>query len=306
MSRDRQARRLQRHAQRLERPARHAVLFAQESEQERLGADVTVAQRAGLLLRAHHDLASVLREPFKHPYSISPRRSVPTVRGARRGSSAGRGHGRIDRAVTAPDRLADLVLIDPGSDASRTAVRSRVNASHTSSMSISVRLSSSASAAAAINNRRSGTEGTIWTPPIERSTRSTTGTGRHDPEGSIRPAEPRPRLRGSPPDRDPIPRARISHRDALRVASDPEQEVLGPDAFVPRASASRNDSSSASFASGENGTWAPGRPLMLPDRETRSPAVGANRVLAHPPRPKTSAAPAPAHEARRAQDARPQ
>ena len=43
-----------------------AVRFAQQAEQDVLGADVIVAKRARLVLSQHDDLAGALGEPLEH------------------------------------------------------------------------------------------------------------------------------------------------------------------------------------------------------------------------------------------------
>src|SRR4051794_41102241 len=52
--------------ERLERPRRETLFLAEQPEQDVLGADVVVLERARLVLREDDDLASPLREPLEH------------------------------------------------------------------------------------------------------------------------------------------------------------------------------------------------------------------------------------------------
>ena len=72
IARDLGAHLLEGDAERLEHARGKTFLFAQQAEQEMLGADVVVLERPGLILGQNHDLASSLGEPLEHRSRLTP------------------------------------------------------------------------------------------------------------------------------------------------------------------------------------------------------------------------------------------
>ena len=54
------------HFEPVEHARRHALLLAEQAEQQVLGADVVVLERPGLFLREDHDLSGAFGEAFEH------------------------------------------------------------------------------------------------------------------------------------------------------------------------------------------------------------------------------------------------
>ena len=75
--------------ERLEHARRHALLLAQQAEQQVLGADVVVLERPGLFLREDHDLPGAFGEAFEHACCLLP----TTGRRARSRSTGSSHHG---------------------------------------------------------------------------------------------------------------------------------------------------------------------------------------------------------------------
>ena len=84
---------LHRDVERLEHTRRETFFLAQQTEQDVLGTDVVVLERARLVLREYDDLAGTLGEPFEHLEPLFRRRSGASDRGLFRGSHRTRPSG---------------------------------------------------------------------------------------------------------------------------------------------------------------------------------------------------------------------